>query len=830
MSWNNGESTMSARIAGAVAAAVGDDDGAARSEEALRQQTLNQFDEAMNAVPTKDKQAYLEARAQAPGLVSTETDPLQFVRVCDYNFWNATSRMCAYWRARKKYFQERAFLPLTLNERGALNEADILTLQGGFPAILPNTKDGTQVMFWDRTQWLSSTSRENRARAIFYVVKKTAQDLRAQTDGVLCLLLFLQPRVRATDNTLRNEIWDLVETAFPLKVRFHLLNILPKTLRGIVPSFDGAPAMSKQSFIQRIVTKAKERTDKNWFFRKIEVHFEHNDGELRQQMMNLGLERDGIPTCIGGDWSYARSMRWCEAQAIEEIGESAHLTHACLSFSTELQSAATRKKATATQQKDDKRVETSKDLTASQKRRKLANVIHSRNKREKKKKELETLKEEAERLATCDRALKAEYERLCMLLNEAHGVLSDPKNLEYQEECFAPKYPASDASNHCSRVFSSSSAAIPQSHFTAGTGYKEPCNGETSQLNNALWMGQSSPSSPGEASAQREHDFLDEKPPAVESTGNQGRASSETTRGMGSTLETLGRPFDTAAGAESGQHQLGLDFAAMEEAGDLEPLPLADNNFNTRGDDPLLNRPVFNLQEDHLHRGTANLSSTVNQQHTFGNSSMQVRARNQFGAQQIAGHNFSVNNDRIPMVGNNGNRSAQFLAQPHQVHAHPESGSNPPLPSTDPPLPSSSVGFTEPSSQPYFQLQNMNQVDKFPNELSQSSRHCSSVHQLNHCSPTNSLVQIPAYGNTANCMQSLDSSNQRVFLNENVADSRIGPTRAEAHVPTAPNTTTGDTSNFSNLASAVLGASPEARQQLLMLLMRSRQVEERANR
>mmetsp|Transcript_10827 Transcript_10827/g.22240 ORF Transcript_10827/g.22240 Transcript_10827/m.22240 type:complete len:94 (-) Transcript_10827:1141-1422(-) len=75
------------------------------------------------------KSAYLEAKRREPDLVATETNPLHFIRFCEFNIWDAAQRMVTYWRERKDIFQDRAFRPLSLRpDNSALEPDDILLL------------------------------------------------------------------------------------------------------------------------------------------------------------------------------------------------------------------------------------------------------------------------------------------------------------------------------------------------------------------------------------------------------------------------------------------------------------------------------------------------------------------------------------------------------------------------------------------------------------------------------------------------------------------------------------------------------------------------------
>jgi hypothetical protein len=106
--------------------------------------------QASKTIPIEKKEAYLEAVEKAPHLFETDSDPLKFVRRCDYNIWAAAEHLCLYWKERKELFEERAFLPLLVTGKGALTKDDIMSLQAGWPLLLPSTTSGQRVLFGDR--------------------------------------------------------------------------------------------------------------------------------------------------------------------------------------------------------------------------------------------------------------------------------------------------------------------------------------------------------------------------------------------------------------------------------------------------------------------------------------------------------------------------------------------------------------------------------------------------------------------------------------------------------------------------------------------------------
>uniref|UniRef100_A0A7S2VAL9 CRAL-TRIO domain-containing protein n=1 Tax=Entomoneis paludosa TaxID=265537 RepID=A0A7S2VAL9_9STRA len=253
-----------------------------------RQQILFQFEEAIKSIPLEKKQAYLEARQQAPRVVARETDPLPFLRYCQWNFWTAAKRLCVYWKERKELFQERAFLPLTLNEGGALTPDDILTIQAGYPAMLPRTSCGRQVFLMDRSQFLPTTSRLSRIRAHFYMVNKGMKEERAQTPGgVVILALLMQPRrLIPTDDVLRRKLIYLAEHAFPIDSDMSTVGLLPKTLRGAPPSSTGG--VNKKTFCQQLIHTATAFPRGR--LRKVKLYIEKNEEDLRHRLLDLGSE------------------------------------------------------------------------------------------------------------------------------------------------------------------------------------------------------------------------------------------------------------------------------------------------------------------------------------------------------------------------------------------------------------------------------------------------------------------------------------------------------------------------------------------------------------
>merc|ERR1712150_312364 len=106
------------------------------------------------------------------------------------------------------------------------------SLYAGFPAILPRTRTGQQVVLFDRRQHLITASGETHLKCIFYVFSVLAQDPRAQTEGVLGLVFLVTPRMTKMPFHILQRACIIAQHAFPVKLHWHLLNWLPKTGLG----------------------------------------------------------------------------------------------------------------------------------------------------------------------------------------------------------------------------------------------------------------------------------------------------------------------------------------------------------------------------------------------------------------------------------------------------------------------------------------------------------------------------------------------------------------------------------------------------------------------
>lgn len=105
----------------------------------------NELVDAIPRLPAEIKTAFEEALARCPSLVAYESDPARFLRREGFNGWAAALRLMEYWTTRKKMFDGKAFLPMTLATGGALEDDDLVLLKSGALAILPEVQQGRLV-------------------------------------------------------------------------------------------------------------------------------------------------------------------------------------------------------------------------------------------------------------------------------------------------------------------------------------------------------------------------------------------------------------------------------------------------------------------------------------------------------------------------------------------------------------------------------------------------------------------------------------------------------------------------------------------------------------
>ena len=245
----------------------------------------------MQAIPREEKMVYLEAKRRCPELVKAESDPMRFIRCCDFDMKVAAQRLCLYWKGRLELFgKDRAFLPMILSGSGAFEKEEAACLFAGYPSILPDTEGGKKAVLFDRRRWSTMNEQTLRPKSIFYVFNLLSEDSRTQTEGIEVLILLNFPMPMSWSERAINRIVKLVTKSMPVRINMHLAlwsdseRQFPM-MRSI--AFPGLAILLK------------------WIpFSSIKFHTERSKGQIYRELRESGFTHDGIPADLGGSWDF----------------------------------------------------------------------------------------------------------------------------------------------------------------------------------------------------------------------------------------------------------------------------------------------------------------------------------------------------------------------------------------------------------------------------------------------------------------------------------------------------------------------------------------------
>ena len=411
----------------------------------LRQRIRRQVDSVIRQTFNHETSAaaYLQAMQCNADLVQTETDPLQFVRYCNYDLWAGAQRLCLYWTERLALFgPQRAFLPMTLTGQGALTKEDISTIQAGFPAILQfssdkkdnittTTGEKRQFVLVDGRNWIPGATRENKLRAFFYVYSVLAQDDQAQAEGIRTFILAVAPRHESLDWTFVQRAVYCICSVFPVRMRaIHFLSI-PNHKRPFRPV--------------DVVNVAVQVFGRFISLPHVQTHIQTQPGQILHELLELGLHKREIPLSFGGEWKIDDWYAWCQKRKeehVEKYGSTlSHLSGREILTATgtlEQTSSGRAVSATMTNSGDApdsrKRGNPSSSTAATPSghqqqvderlaKRRMADLLHSRRKRERGRQEMALLQQESESLIQENQQLKAKKARLEQFLAQAQEIV-----------------------------------------------------------------------------------------------------------------------------------------------------------------------------------------------------------------------------------------------------------------------------------------------------------------------------------------------------------------------------------------------------------------------
>jgi len=357
----------------------------------MNYQAQKQLEEALQLIPDQEKAAYLEAVEKVPQLVQLESDPLRFLRREDYNAWAASRRLVTYWETRKTIFGDKAFLPMSQTEEGALSKEDLDVLNTGALVLLPNDNKGRSVIFFDRSKLRPDMYRatEPRLRCAFYLLSIAAEQESAQTEGIVALALAVRPPGAGYDFVYARRTIEMCRDALPIRIKaIHFLSLPSTTGRG--------------ALMETVVKMCLQMVGS--FLKYAQVHRAEAEQDLLPELKALGLVKKDIPVEIGGNWKLEKFEIWKKRRIRAE--EDWYMTE---------------------QQKLD--------------RKRRVNVIHSRQKRQRRKIEFEVVQEQVLHLSQQNANLyrqNMELEKILEMAQNEVALIEGRGDSSHQEEATVP--------------------------------------------------------------------------------------------------------------------------------------------------------------------------------------------------------------------------------------------------------------------------------------------------------------------------------------------------------------------------------------------------------
>jgi CRAL/TRIO domain len=245
---------------------------------------LKEFEAELAKIPPKDKVDLAEAQRRCPKLL-TDDFKLMFLRCEVFNADLAAKRYCAYWTKRVDIFgPDRAFLPLTLKEGGALQDNDTHTAFGLGVMTLLQAKDptGRSIIYFDPGRQDKSLYGNHRilVRTFWYVVHAALEDEETQRKGIVVI----SDPGRAKFSQFDSKVVQLMIGSFRggLPVRLSAIHIVHP------PAFI--------SFIWPVVNLFLGKRLRQ----RVRVHSGKEEKVLEELEAKFGLTKAMLPTTIGG--------------------------------------------------------------------------------------------------------------------------------------------------------------------------------------------------------------------------------------------------------------------------------------------------------------------------------------------------------------------------------------------------------------------------------------------------------------------------------------------------------------------------------------------------
>lgn len=360
------------------------------------------FDTALAAIPDEEKVGLKRAQLESPELVRSETDIFRFLLCNDFDAPAAAKQLVQYWNLRLELFGNRAFLPLTQSS-GALTDDDVVVLCSGSAALLRNDAKNRNVMITDRSRSLDSVANllDSKLRCFFYLMSIMSENEVSQRDGYVLICVLLTPRFTECNDDFSNKCVEIMH-AVPARLKaVHLLVCPPKT--------------GKKSLVDHVIASTV-RTAMTVHGNRVFMHTANGVEDFCKKLENFDLHRDDLPASAGGRWKYEEFIRWQKQRNLLEQqlrnGEAASAINGL-----DLITKPKLHPSPPPPIDGD-----SCPLSRKERKRKL-NIIHSRQKRERRKNETSKLQDSCAVLRGKIVALKADNDFIEGLIEQASALI-----------------------------------------------------------------------------------------------------------------------------------------------------------------------------------------------------------------------------------------------------------------------------------------------------------------------------------------------------------------------------------------------------------------------
>lgn len=253
----------------------------------MQQRALSHLNEAIELLPERERSAVQGARCQCPQIFESESNPLLYLSMMDWNTFAAAQRLAAYWKQRQDDLGTDAFAPLSTAEelsatttaaKGKSKKVLSSTSSSGCEFDLLESFDAVgRRIFLLKIDTKSSERKVANLRKVYSLLSTNISSKVGSTEIVL--LIYVEPcsRVLSIDPRLQN----LLSSGMPWKL--HAIHVVCPT-----PSSTSTPSSSPCSNRCSLTIQLPPE-----FQQKILMHTSSDRSEILQ-----GIEACGIPTDV----------------------------------------------------------------------------------------------------------------------------------------------------------------------------------------------------------------------------------------------------------------------------------------------------------------------------------------------------------------------------------------------------------------------------------------------------------------------------------------------------------------------------------------------------